>query len=75
MTNQSTTKTAEGRVRSPEARMAAPTRQQASSHVHESPAAGAHAAEHLTNEDSTPGAGALPSAAHRAGKEVDGAAG
>ena len=38
------------------------------------PAAGAHAAPHLTNEDATPGAGALPSYAHD-GKEVDGGAG
>jgi hypothetical protein len=41
----------------------------------EPPAAGAHAAHHLTNEDATPGAGALPSHAHRSGKEVDGGAG
>lgn len=40
-----------------------------------SPAAGAHAADHLVNEDSTPGAGALPSPSHRSGKEVDGGAG
>ncbi len=39
------------------------------------PAAGAHAAGHLVNEDLTPGAGALPSHAHKAGKEVDGGAG
>ena len=38
------------------------------------PAAGAHAAAHLINEDATPGAGALPSHTH-AGKEVDGGAG
>ena len=38
------------------------------------PAAGAHAAPHLTNEDATPGAGALPNHAHD-GKEVDGGAG
>jgi hypothetical protein len=38
------------------------------------PAAGAHAAAHLTNEDATPGAGALPNLAHD-GREVDGAAG
>ncbi len=37
------------------------------------PAAGAHAAGHLVNEDATPGAGALPSHAH--GRDVDGAAG
>ncbi len=40
-----------------------------------SPAAGAHAARHLINEDATPGAGALPSYAHASGKEVDGGAG
>lgn len=39
------------------------------------PAAGAHAARHLVNEDATPGAGVLPSYVHRFGKEVDGAAG
>lgn len=39
------------------------------------PAAGAHAAAHLVNEDATPGAGALPNHAHRSGREVDGAAG
>ena len=39
------------------------------------PAAGAHAARHLTNEDATPGAGVLPSHTHFSGKEVDGAAG
>lgn len=39
------------------------------------PAAGAHAALHLTNEDATPGAGVLPSYTHFSGKEVDGAAG
>ncbi len=39
------------------------------------PAAGAHAATHLTNHDATPGCGALPSAAHVSGREVDGGAG
>lgn len=39
------------------------------------PAAGAHAASHLVNEDATPGAGVLPSRAHASGKEVDGGAG
>ena len=39
------------------------------------PAAGAHAAAHLTNEDATPGSGALPSHAHASGKDVDGGAG
>ena len=38
------------------------------------PAAGAHAAPHLINEEATPGAGALPSRSHD-GKEVDGGAG
>ena len=38
------------------------------------PAAGAHAAPHLVNEDATPGAGALPNYAHD-GREVDGGAG
>ena len=38
------------------------------------PAAGAHAAQHLINEDATPGAGALPSHSHD-GTEVDGGAG
>lgn len=38
------------------------------------PAAGAHAAAHLVNEDATPGAGCLPSHGY-AGREVDGAAG
>ena len=41
----------------------------------DTPAAGAHAADHLVNEESTPGAGALPSHSHRSGKEVDGGAG
>ncbi len=39
------------------------------------PAAGAHAAAHLTNHDATPGCGALTSAAHASGREVDGGAG
>ena len=39
-----------------------------------SPAAGAHAAAHLVNEDATPGAGCLPSHGY-SGREVDGAAG
>ncbi len=39
------------------------------------PAAGAHAAEHLINDEATPGSGALPSVAHRSGKDVDGGAG
>ena len=40
----------------------------------DSPAAGAHAAAHLINEDATPGAGCLPSHGY-SGREVDGAAG
>ena len=41
-----------------------------------SPIAGAHAADHLTNNEATPGSGALPSHhAHGAGKDVDGGAG
>lgn len=39
------------------------------------PAAGAHAASHLTNEDATPGSGALTSRANASGREVDGGAG
>ena len=38
------------------------------------PAAGAHAAAHLINEDATPGAGCLPSHGY-SGREVDGAGG
>jgi hypothetical protein len=44
-------------------------------HLDDIPAAGAHAAFHLVNEDATPGAGVLPSHGRRSGKEVDGAAG
>ena len=39
------------------------------------PAAGAHAADHLTNEEATPGSGALTSRPHLSGREVDGGAG
>jgi hypothetical protein len=39
------------------------------------PAAGAHAAGHLTNEDATPGSGALTSRSNASGREVDGGAG
>ena len=39
------------------------------------PAAGAHAAAHLTNEDATPGAGALTSLARGSSRFVDGGAG
>jgi hypothetical protein len=39
------------------------------------PPAGAHAAPHLTNEDATPGAGALTSVARGLSRYVDGGAG
>jgi hypothetical protein len=39
------------------------------------PAAGAHAASHLTNDDASPGSGALTSRANASGREVDGGAG
>jgi hypothetical protein len=39
------------------------------------PPAGAHAAPHLTNEDATPGAGALTSMARGSSRYVDGGAG
>jgi hypothetical protein len=39
------------------------------------PAAGAHAASHLVNEDATPGSGILSSGPHSAGREVDSGAG
>ncbi len=44
-------------------------------HDYVSPSAGAHAANHLINDDATPGSGALPSHSHRSGKEVHGGAG
>ena len=62
------------RERSNEVRAAAPIKPNAVPYQ-DSPAAGAHAASHLVNEDATPGAGVLPSHAHRSGKEVDGGAG
>ena len=62
------------RERSNEARTIAPPKPNPSQH-RDPPAAGAHAASHLINEDATPGAGALPSHAHHSGKEVDGGAG
>lgn len=62
------------RQRSSETRVAGQTRQNATTHA-DTPAAGAHAASHLVNEDATPGAGVLPSHLHRSGKEVDGGAG
>ena len=40
-----------------------------------SPSAGAHAAQHMVNDEATPGWVALPSHAHKAGKDVDGGAG
>ncbi len=62
------------RERSNETRAVTPAKPNSAPHQ-SSPAAGAHAASHLVNEDATPGAGALPSHAHRSGKEVDGGAG
>ena len=62
------------RERSSEVRATGPANAKPTQH-HEAPAAGAHAASHLINEDATPGAGALPSHGHRSGKEVDGGAG
>lgn len=74
MSDTSAIKTGSRKERSNEARDHAPVRPGAAT-THESPAAGAHAAHHLVNEEATPGAGALPSHAHRSGKEVDGGAG
>ena len=62
------------RERSNEVRAAAPAKPNPKQYQ-QAPAAGAHAASHLVNEEATPGAGALPSHAHRSGKEVDGGAG
>ena len=67
-------KTASRKDRSNEIRDHAPARAGATT-THQTPAAGAHAARHLVNEEATPGAGALPSHSHRAGKDVDGGAG
>ena len=67
-------KTAEGRPRSADLRDTRPSRP-AGSDLPDAPAAGAHAASHLINEEATPGAGALPSQAHAGGKEVDCGAG
>lgn len=72
MTNDSAARAP--RERSSEARTAATTKPNPTQYQ-QSPAAGAHAASHLVNEDATPGAGALTSHAHRSGKEVDGGAG
>ena len=74
MSNSHITKTAEGRLTN-EGRPKAASPKPAPSSTPDGPAAGAHAAHHLTNEDATPGAGTLPSHAHRSGKEVDGGAG
>ncbi len=75
MVNPVLNKSVEGRVRSTDARVASARRSVAGDILEDSPAAGAHAASHLINEDATPGAGALPSYAHTGGKEVDGGAG
>ena len=66
--------------RSSEARGHAPERprilfQQQPILLDDVPAAGAHAARHLINEDATPGAGVLPVHAQAFGREVDGGAG
>ncbi len=74
MTNSDDEKAPERRVRTGEKRIEAEGNRAPSPHPH-APAAGAHAAEHLINEDATPGSGALPSSAHRSGEEVDGGAG
>ena len=68
-------KTAEGRTRSTDARDAGARQRLDSDNLADQPAAGAHAAGHLINEDATPGAGALPRYIHVGGKEVDGGAG
>jgi len=68
-------KIASARTRTNDSRTTVPNRKAHTAQYQESPAAGAHAAAHLTNEDATPGAGALPSHAHRSGKDVDGGAG
>ena len=75
MVNPILNKTVEGRARSAEARVDSTRRLVGGDVLDDSPAAGAHAASHLINEDATPGAGALPSYAHAGGKEVDGGAG
>ncbi len=75
MSNPIISKTAEGRSRSSDSRVAPPARKLETVNHGDAPAAGAHAASHLINEDATPGAGALPSYAHAGGKEVDGGAG
>ena len=64
----------EGRPRSDEKRIEGKRNPTPSPHPH-APAAGAHAADHLVNEDATPGSGALPSGAHSSDKDVDGGAG
>ena len=72
MITPSPDKSLDRRVGNREGRSPPPTSRPLS---HDTPAAGAHAADHLINEDVTPGAGALPSYANRSGKEVDGGAG
>ncbi len=63
-------------ARAESARAAPSTRRDATEHdAYVAPGAGAHAADHLINHEATPGSGALPSHAHRSGKEVDGGAG
>ena len=75
MANPILNKTAEGRTRSTDTRDARYRHRVDAERLADAPAAGAHAASHLTNEDATPGAGALPSYAHAGGKEVDSGAG
>ena len=74
MNNHRTGKSAEGRTRTEDKRIDGGRHTAPSPHPH-APAAGAHAAEHLLNDDATPGSGALPSVAHPSGKDVDGGAG
>jgi hypothetical protein len=80
MSGPQSKKTSEGRSRSPEGRLDRAGRaggldRMPGTPAQHAPAAGAHAADHLINDEATPGAGALPSAAHRSGREVDGGAG
>ncbi len=70
---KSSSKTAEGRLTNEvRVREGAP---KPPSSAPDAPAAGAHAADHLINEEATPGSGALPGSEHAAGKDVDGGAG
>ena len=75
MSDSNATKIAGRKERSSETRERAPAKPIIVGAPHDSPAAGAHAARHLVNEEATPGAGALPSHAHHGGREVDGGAG